>query len=89
MIRGGGVGRGIMAGKGSSARRQVWVFALAGAIITTASVDPMNPSESAAYAESTVAASGHSRGRSPTPETVRELVGLDDGVHPVFTGHRL
>src|SRR3954447_13990687 len=78
MIRGGGVGRGIMAGKGSSARRQVWVFALAGAIITAASVDPMNPSNSAAHAESSMAASGHSRGASPTPETLRELAGLDE-----------
>src|SRR3954447_4266929 len=35
------VERGIMAGKGSSARRQVRVFALAGAIIVALSADPM------------------------------------------------
>src|SRR3954468_9132360 len=67
-----------MAGKGSSARRQVRVFALAGAIIVALSADPMNTSGSAAHAESTVAASGPSRGASPTPETVRELVDLDE-----------
>jgi hypothetical protein len=51
---------------------------LAGAIITAASVDPMNPSESGAHAESTLGASGHSRGRSPTLGTVHELVGLNE-----------
>src|SRR3954452_2948592 len=67
-----------MAGKGSSTRRQVRVFALAGAIIVALSADPMNPSGSAAHAESTVAALGHLPGLSPTPGTVRELVGLDE-----------